>query len=94
MLQSFVSYRTIRETWQDKELEQLRGSDGKVSSAKDSVYIGEGIVGYLPEAVGFSLGAAEGHGALDLDGSDQEEDSSIVVDDERLEEDSVSDSGK
>ena len=36
-------------------------------------------------AVGFSLGAAEGHGALDLDGTDQEEDSSIVRDDERLE---------
>ena len=94
MLRSFVSYHTIRETRQDKELEQLRGSDGKVSSAKDSVYRGEGIVGYLPEAVGFSLGAAEGHGALDLDGRDQEEDSSIVWDDERLEEDSVSDSGK
>ena len=31
---------------QDKELEQLRGSDGEVSSAKDSVYRGEGIVGY------------------------------------------------
>ena len=94
MLRSFVSYRTVRETWQDKELEELRGSDSNVSSAKDSVYRGEGIVGYLPEAVGFSLGAAEGHGALDLDGSDQEEDSSIVWEDERLEEDSVSDSGK
>ena len=92
MLRSFLSYRTVRETWQDKELEEL--SDGKVSSAKDSVYRGEGIVGYLPEAVGFSLGAAEGHGALDLDSSDQEEDSSIVWEDERLEEDSVSDSGK
>ena len=31
---------------------------------------GEGIVAYPPEAVGFSLGAAEGHGALDLDGND------------------------
>ena len=92
MLRSFLSYRTVRETWQDKELEEL--SDGKVSSAKDSVYRGEGIVGYLPEAVGFSLGAAEGRGALDLDSSDQEEDSSIVWEDERLEEDSVSDSGK
>ena len=72
-------------TWltRDKELERLRGSDGEVSSAKDSVYRGEGIVGYLPEAVGFSLGAAEGHGALDLEWAD-----------ERLEEDSVSDSGK
>ena len=39
---------------------------------------GQGIVGYPPEAVGFSLGAAEGHGALDSDGNDQEEDSSIV----------------
>ena len=45
---------------------------------------GEGIVWYPPEGVGFSLGAAEGHGALDLDGNDQEEDSSIVWDDERL----------
>ena len=83
-------------TWltRDKELEQLKGSDGEVSSAKDSVYRGEGIVGYLPEAVGFSLSAAEGHGALDLDGNDQEEDSSIVWADERLEEDSMSDSGK
>ena len=94
MSRSFVSYRTIRETWQDKELEELRGSDGKVSLAKDSVYRGERIVGYLPEVVGFSLEAAEGHGALDLDGSDQKEDSSKVWDDERLEEDSVSDSGK
>ena len=39
----------------DKELEQLKGSDGEVSSAKYSVYRGEGIIGYLPEAVGFSL---------------------------------------
>ena len=29
----------------------------------------EGIVGYFPEAVGFSPGAAEGYGALDLDGN-------------------------
>ena len=55
---------------------------------------GKGIVGYLPEAVGFSLGAAEGHGALDFDGNDQEEDSSIVWNNVRLEEDSMSDSGK
>ena len=34
------------------------------------------------------------HGALDLDSNDQEEDSSIVWADERLEEDSMSDSGK
>ena len=94
MLRSFVSYRTTRETRQDKELEQLKGSDGEVSSAKYSDYRGKGIVGYPPEAVGFSLGAAEGHGALDLDSNDQEEDSSIVWDDERLEEDSMSDCGK
>ena len=74
MLRTFVSYHTIREIRQDKELEQLRGSDGEVFSAKDSVYRGKEII----EAVGFSLGAAEGHGALDLDGNDQEEDSCIV----------------
>ena len=55
---------------------------------------GKGIIGCLPEAVGFSLGAAEGHGALDLDRNDQEEISSIVWNNERLEEDSMSDSGK
>ena len=83
-------------TWltRDKELQQLKGSDGEVSSAQDSVYRGKGIVGYLPKGVGFSLGAAEGHGALDLDANDQEEDSSIVWDDERLDQDSMSDSGK
>ena len=56
-------------TWltRDKELEQLKGSDDEVSSAKYSVYRGEGIVGYLPEVV---LGAAEGHRALDLDGNE------------------------
>ena len=48
----------------------------------------------LSEAVGISLGAAEGHGALDLDRNDQEEDSSIVWNNEKLEEDSMSDSGK
>ena len=59
-------------TWltRDKELQQLSGSDGEVSSARDSVYGGKGIVGYLPEAVGFSVRAAEGYGALDLDGND------------------------
>ena len=51
---------------------------------------GEGIVGYLPEAVDFFLGVAEGHGALDLVSNDQEEDSRRVWDDERLEEDSMS----
>ena len=86
MSRSFVSYRTTRETQLTREkeleqLEQLKISDGKVSSAKDSVYRGKWIIRYLPEAVGFSLGAAEGHGALDLDGNDQEEDSSIVWDD-------------
>ena len=34
------------------------------------------------------------HGTLDLDGNDQEEDSSIVWADERLKEDCMSDSGK
>ena len=57
-------------------------------------YGGEGIVGYLPELVGFSLGAAEGYGALNLDGNIQEEDSTMDLDDERLEEDSMSESGK
>ena len=83
-------------TWltRDKELQQLNDSNGEVSSARDSVYGGKGIVGYLPEAVGFSLGAAEGYRALDLDGNDQEDDSTMDWDDERLEKDSMSDSGK
>ena len=66
----------------NERLEQLKGSDSEVSSAKNSVYRGQEIVVYLAEVVGFSLGAAEGYGTLVLDGNDQEEDSSIVWDDE------------
>ena len=47
------------------------------ASVKGSVYRGKGIIGYPPEVVGFSLGGAEEHGALDLDGNDQEEDSIV-----------------
>ena len=59
-------------TWltRDKELQQLSGSDGKVFPARNSVSGGKGIVGYLPEAVGSSVRAAEGYGALHLDGND------------------------
>ena len=83
-------------TWltRDKELQQLSGSNGKVSSAKGSVSGGEGIVGYLPEAVSLNSGAAKGCGALDLDGNNQEDDSTTDWDDNLLEEDSVSGSGK
>ena len=38
--------------------------------------------------------SSRGAGTLDLDGNDQEEDNSIVWDDERLEEDSMSASSK
>ena len=47
---------------------------------------------FLEQESGYET--TEGHGALDLDNDDQEEDSSIVWADERLDEDSMSDSGK
>ena len=75
----------------EKELQQL---SSEVSSARDSVYVGKGIVVYYPEAVGFSSEAAKGFGALDLDANNQEDDSTMDWDDKRLEEDSVSGSGK
>ena len=53
----------------------------------------EGIVGYLPEAVGFSLGGTEEDEALDSDGSDEEEDSTMEWNAKVLEEDSLNDSG-
>ena len=71
MLRSFVSYRTT-------SLNSSKAVMARYPQLNTVSIGGEGIVGYPPEAVGFSLGAAEGHGALDLDGNDQEEDSSIV----------------
>ena len=64
----------------EEVLLQLDDSDGEVSSDEDSVYGGEGIVGYLPEAVGFSLGGTEEDEAQDSDGSDEEEDSAMEWD--------------
>ena len=74
----------------DDVLEQLQDIDGEVSSGDDSVYEGEGIVGYLPKAASFVPDAGEqsGAGAMDLD------DSAMDQDDERLGEDSLCDSGK
>ena len=73
---------------------QLDDSDGEISSDEDSVYGDEGIVGYLPEAVGFTFGGTEDDEARDSDGSDDGEDSTMKWDAEDLEEDSMSDSGK
>ena len=61
----------------EEVLLQLDDSDGEASSDEDSVYGDEGIVGYLLKAVGFTLGATEKEKALDLDGSDEEEDSAM-----------------
>ncbi len=72
----------------DDVLDQLEDSDGDVSSDDESIYHGEGIVGYLPKATSFVLDAGEhsGAGAMDPYGTD---DSAMVQDDGRLGEDSL-----
>ena len=75
-------------------IQQLKGSDGEVSSTKDSVYRRRGDCRVPSRGGRLFSRSSRGHGGLDLDGNDQEEDSSIVWDDERLEEDSMGDSGK
>ena len=68
----------------EEVLLQLDDSDVEVSSDEDSVYGGEGIVRYLPEAVGFSLGGTEEDEARNSGGSDEEENSAMEWDAEGL----------